>query len=137
MELKIVQQKTITVRMILHTQVPNSYAGCNFVLSNADIPFQPDLITIDNIALTATSTNTNSYLLRSSLVNDDVLFGFLGNPYMVAPNITIKPNKPLSNITFSVSGFGDAGEVPPVSLPAPMAGLWLLSITMNFIELKK
>lgn len=135
MELKIVQQKTITARMILHTQVPNSYAGCNFVISNADIPFQPDLITIDNITLTATSTNTNSYLLRSSLVNDDVLFGFLGNPYMVAPNITIKPNKPLSNITFSVSGFGDAGEVPPVSLP--MTGLWLLSITMNFIELKK
>jgi hypothetical protein len=135
MELKIVQQKTITARMVLHTQAPNSYAGCNFVLSNADIPFQPDLITIDNITLTATSTNTNSYLLRSSLVNDDVLFGFLGNPYMVAPNITIKPNKPLSNITFSVSGFGDAGEVPPVSLP--MTGLWLLSITMNFIELKK
>jgi len=140
MELLIEQQKTVTARIIMRTNLPAGVAGYGpaiFYLPTAEIPFQPDLITVDNIALTASvPLAAQTFLLRSSIVDDDVLFAFPGFANVYAPRIVIKPNKPITDVRFQVSRQDATGEAPLREAPG-ITGNWLLTVTMNFIQLKQ
>jgi hypothetical protein len=124
----------------MRTVAPAGVAGYGpaiFYLPTAEIPFTPDLITVDNIALTTTvPLASQTFLLRSSIVDDDVLFAFPGASNTYAPRIVIKPNKPITDVRFQVSRQDANGEAS-LREGAGITGSWFLSVTMNFIQLKQ
>lgn len=140
MESLIEQQKTVTARIIMRTVAPVGVAGYGpavFNMPSSDIPFSPDMITIDNIALTTTSAlSSQTFLLRSSIVDDDILFSFPGSSAVYAPQLKIRLNKPLNGIRFTVTRQDATGETS-IRDGAGLTGSWFLTVTMNFIQLKR
>ena len=139
MEPYILQHKVVSCRLILRNAAA-SYQGCIFYLPNSQIPFQPDLIRVDQISQqNANTLNTNHWILRSNIVNDDILFCFPGVQFNISPGTIIKPTRPITDIRMTVSYWGltggAAGTVPVIE-QQPNTGVNAMgALTTLFVQL--
>jgi len=137
------EQRTVSLRTTLFSG--GSYAGCNFVLPQNQIPFEdPDFLTIDSVSMVASTPNSFRYVLRSNIVENDIFYSFLGvgaNTFTL--NMLVKPQGPVKNITLVCNAVApEVGslllrEEQPSAGFQPMGGTWILVVKITFYKLNK
>jgi hypothetical protein len=137
MEAKILQHRVISCRMVLRNAGATSYQGCILNIPGSQIPFTPDVIRIDNISLQTSGTSVqNHWLLRSNIVNDDILFAFNGTAFNISPGTIIKPTRPINSIQMAVTYWGlTNGANLPVIEQQPNTGTGMTAINIMVIQL--
>jgi hypothetical protein len=130
--------------MVLRNAGATSYQGCILNIPGSQIPFTPDIIRVDNVSLQTSGVNTgNHWLLRSNIVNDDILLAFAGVAFNISPGTIIKPTRPINSIQMAVTYWGPTGGANlPVIEQQPntgtgMGAITILVVQLSFFQLKQ